>query len=121
MKKRNLVSKFWLKYTNKPAYKQYKWAIKNYAQDEVNNYFTGSARLNTLGKIIAISQTLPALNVVHSGNAGDVIYALPTLKKIYEASGAPINLYLKVGQPLVMSGYSAHPMGAVMLNEKMVD
>jgi hypothetical protein len=120
-KKKNLISKLLLKYTNRPAYKQYKWELKNYAQDEVNNYFTGAARLNTQDKIVAICQTVPALNVVHSGNAGDVIYALPTIKKIYEVTGMPVNLYLKTGKPLVLSGYSSHPLGAVMLNQKMVD
>ncbi len=119
-KKKNIISKLLLKYTDKAAYKQYKWEIKNYAQDEVNNYFTGAARLNTQEKIIALSKTVPALNVVHSGNAGDVIFALPTLKKIHEVTGVPVHLYLKTGKPLVMSGYSSHPMGAVMLNDKMV-
>jgi hypothetical protein len=120
-RKKNLVSKLWLKYTDRPAYKQYKWEIKNYGQDEVNNYFTGSARLNTLAKIVALCKTVPALNIVHSGNAGDVIYALPTIKRIYEVTGVAVNLYLKTGKPLVLSGYSAHPLGAVMLNEKMVN
>jgi hypothetical protein len=118
--KKNLVSKLWLKYTDRLAYNQYKWERKNYLQDEVNNYFTGSARLNTLDKIVAICQTVPALNIVHSGNAGDVIYALPTIKRIFEVTGTPINLYLKTGQPLILSGYSEHPLGAVMLNDKMV-
>jgi hypothetical protein len=120
-KKRSLVSKLWLKYTDRPQYKQYKWERKNYGQEEVNNYFTGTDRLNTLDKISELSKTVPELNLIHSGNAGDVIYALPTIKRIHEVTGTPINLYLKTGKPLVLSGYSAHPLGTVMLNDKMVN
>jgi hypothetical protein len=120
-KKRGLASKLWLKYTDRPKYKQYKWEHKNYGQEEVNNYFIGNDRLNTQDKIVELCKTVTTLNIVHSGNAGDVIYALPTIKKIYEVTGISINLYLKTGKPLVLSGYAAHPLGTVMLNEKMVN
>jgi hypothetical protein len=52
----------------------------------------------------------------HSGNAGDIIYALPT---IYALSGkAPINLFLHLNQP---SKALNHPLGNVMLNEAMFE
>jgi hypothetical protein len=120
-KKRNLISKLWLKHTNRTLYKEYKWELKNYKQEEFVNYFTGSDRLNTIERIAELSRTNGELNVNHSGNAGDVIYALPTLKKIYEHTGVAVNLYLTTGKPLVLSGYNSHPMGNVMLNEKMVN
>jgi hypothetical protein len=120
-KKRNLLSKLWLKHTDRTKYKQYKWEYKNYQQDEFINYFTGDERLNTLEKIKEFCSDHPELNINHSGNAGDIIYALPTIKKIYELTGTPVNLYLKIGKPLVLSGYMSHPLGNVMLNQKMVD
>lgn len=120
-KKRNLLSKLWLKYTNRTQYKLYKWEYKNYKQEEFTNYFIGTDRLNTLDKIKDFCGKNTELNINHSGNAGDVIYALPTLKRIFEITGTPINLYLKTGKPLVLSGYMSHPLGTVMLNQKMVD
>ena len=117
--KRNIFNKLWLKYTDKTRYKLYKWELQNYKLEEVTNFYTGNNTLNTLGKIISECKTLGYINVMHSGNAGDVIYALPTLKKLHEITGMPINLYLRLGQPLVLSGYATHPLGTVMLNEKM--
>ena len=119
-KKRNILSKLWLKHTDKTRYKLYKWELQNYQLEEVTNFYTGNNTLNTLEKIITESKPLGYINVMHSGNAGDVIYALPTLKKLHEVSGLPVNLYLRLNQPLVLSGYLSHPLGTVMLNEKMV-
>jgi len=119
-KKRNILSKLWLKHTNKTRYKLYKWELQNYQLEEVTNFYTGNNTLNTLEKIITESKPLGYINVMHSGNAGDLIYALPTLKKLHEVSGLPVNLYLRLNQPLVLSGYLSHPLGTVMLNEKMV-
>jgi hypothetical protein len=120
-KKRNLISKLWLKYHDRNAYKQYKWEHQNYTEQEALNFFTGKDRLDTQEKIVAVAQAEKRLNIVHSGNSGDVIYALPTLKKIAEVTGVPIYLYLRLNQPLVMSGYSSHPMGNVMINQPMAE
>lgn len=119
-KKRNPVSKFWLKLTDKRAYKIYKWELQNYNLDEVNNFYTGSNVLDSIDKITAKAKADGHLNVMHSGNAGDVIYALPTIKAIHEQTGVPVNMYLRLNQPLVLSGYLSHPVGTVMLSEKMV-
>lgn len=118
-KKRNVFSKLWLKHTDKTRYKLYKWERQNYELEQIANFYTGKSVLDTVSKIIAESRISGHLNVMHSGNAGDIIYALPTLKKMHEISGAPINLYLRLNQPLILSGYLSHPMGNVMLNEKM--
>jgi len=121
-KKRNLLSKLWLKHTNRPLYKEYKWELKNYHQKLFNYEFKGSQRLSSLPKIKEILKSAPeGLNVNHSGNAGDIIYALPTLKKLYELTGTKINLYLRLNQPLVLSATLSHPLGNVMLNQKMLD
>jgi hypothetical protein len=115
------MGRLWLKLHDRTGYKQYKWELKNYKQEEFTNFFTGNNRLNTLDKIIEMCINDKSINVNHSGNAGDIIYALPTLKKIHEASNLPVNLYLKLNQPLNSSGFTSHPLGNVMLNAKMVE
>lgn len=120
-KKRNLASKLWLKYTNRPEYKTYKWELQNYKNTQYTNFLLGSQRLNNIPKIKALSSNTGQLNMTHSGNAGDIIYALPTIKKIHELTGAKINLYFILGKPLILPNYSTHPLGNVMLNQKMAD
>ncbi|HWZ04339.1 MAG TPA: hypothetical protein VNX40_12065 [Mucilaginibacter sp.] len=120
-KKKSLVSKLWLKYTNRNQYKQYKWELKNYGLHEISSYLTGNDRLNSLEKIVEFCSTNNELNINHSGNIGDIIYALPTIKRIYELTGVNINLYLKLGQPRILPQYMSHPLGSIMLNQKMVD
>jgi len=120
-KKKSLLGKLWLKNTNRNEYKQYKWESKNYQFDELTLFFTGKDRLNTVEKIQEFAKKNKGLNINHSGNIGDVVYALPTIKRIYEITGTPINLYLKLGQPRILPQYMSHPLGGVMLNQKMVD
>jgi hypothetical protein len=121
MKKKNIVSKLYLKFTDKPAYKQYKWDLVNYKQHDLENFLIGNQRLNSVPKIMAVAKAKGQLNFTHGGNAGDIIYALPTLKKIQELTGVPINLYLRLGKPMALRLYNAHPLGNVMLNQKMAD
>ena len=52
----------------------------------------------------------------HSGNAGDIIYALPTIRALSKNSQAIIHLKLDVYAP---NGGHPHPLGNVMLNRKM--
>lgn len=120
-KKRNPLSKLWLKFTNKNGYKEYKWELKNYYQQSFHYAFKGDKRLNSLPMIKEILKLEDHLNINHSGNAGDIIYALPTLKKLHELTGAKINLYLRLNQPMVLSGELSHPLGNVMLNQRMTD
>jgi len=58
------------------------------------------------------------VNFKHSGNAGDIIYALPSIKAFCESNNMKAEVYLKVGQP---SGFTKeqHPVGNVMLDLKM--
>lgn len=118
-KKKNPIAKLWLKYTDKVQYKQYKWELKNYRQDELSSFILGTERFTTLEKIMQLAANQGSVNISHSGNAGDIIYALPTIKRIHELTGVSVNLYLRLGKPLVLSGYNSHPMGNVMLNEHM--
>ncbi len=122
-KKRNLISKLWLKLHDRNAYKQYKWERQNYTEQEALNFFTGENRLDTQEKIEKVAQAEKRLNIVHSGNSGDVIYALPTIKKIAEVTGVPVYLYLRLNQPLPAPVHSntAHSMGSVMINQSMAN
>jgi len=121
MKKKNFISKQWLKYTDKPGYKQYKWDLVNYAQIEFTDYLIGNNKLNNIAKIKAVADKVGHLNLMHGGNAGDIIYALPTIKRIHELTGVPVNLYFRLGKPMNLPLYSKHPLGNVMFNQKMAD
>jgi len=120
-KKLNIFQKLWLKHTNRPLYKDYKWELANYTQQEFNSFITGTNRLTSLEKIRSFAKAHGFINICHSGNAGDIIYALPTLKQIHLQTGAPVNLFLRLGKPLILSGYKSHPMGNVKLNQKMAE
>ena len=54
----------------------------------------------------------------HSGNAGDLIYSLATIKTLSKDGLA--NIFLRLNQP-GRYGKKSHPLGNVMLNEKMFD
>ncbi|WP_439556362.1 hypothetical protein [Dyadobacter sp.] len=120
-KKRNLVSRLWLKHTDKIRYKQYKWELRNQKQLAFANFITDAEKLTSPAKIINFAKQNGKIRLSHSGNAGDVIYALPTIEAIRKLTGARIELYLRLGQPLILSGYNTHPLGNVMLNEKMAE
>ena len=53
----------------------------------------------------------------HSGNLGDVIYALPSIKKYCELHRAEAELLLIVGAPMWLPSDLSHPSGTVMLTE----
>ncbi len=53
----------------------------------------------------------------HSGNAGDIIYSIPCMLAL--SNGKPIHLHLNLHQK-GHYGKSPHPLGGVMLNEKML-
>lgn len=120
-KKKNLISMFLLKFRDRNQYKQYKWELQNYTEQEALNFFTGKDRLDTQEKIIETAQQNQLLNIIHSGNAGDVVYALPTIKKIHEVTNIPIYLYLRLNQSSPEQVYSntSHSMGNVMISQNM--
>lgn len=120
-KKRTLLNKYWLKYTDKAGYEIYKWEGANYKNIERANFLLGHNRLVNINKIKETAVANNRLNFNHSGNAGDIIYAMPTIKKIQEAVKVPVNLYLRANQPLNISPYAKHPLGNVMLNDKIIE
>jgi len=119
LKKKNIISRLWLKYTDKFGYKDYLWSLTNYKNLQQHNFLTGSSRLNSIDKIKDLCRNTNTINFMHSGNAGDIIYALPTIKKIEEITGAKMNLYFRLNQPMDLPIYNNHPMGKVMLNQGM--
>ncbi|MFD0795801.1 hypothetical protein ACFQZX_19420 [Mucilaginibacter litoreus] len=120
-KKKNLAAKLWLKHTNREKYKEYKWNLANQKLIDLAMQFNAGSKLDTLHKLRAFCLTNKNLNVLHSGNSGDIIYALPTLKRIYELTGVQINFYLKLDQPMHLYPGATHPLGNVMLNRKMAE
>lgn len=120
-KKRNLVSRLWLKHTDRTRYKQYKWELKNQKQLAFANFINEAEKLTSPAKIKKYADENGRIRLSHSGNAGDIIYALPTIEAIRKFTNAKIELYLRLGQPLILSGYNSHPLGNVMLNQKMAE
>ncbi|CAG5016756.1 hypothetical protein DYBT9275_05629 [Dyadobacter sp. CECT 9275] len=118
-KKRNLISRLWLKHTDRVRYKEYKWELKNQKQLAFAHFITQAEKLTSPAKIKSYAEKNGVIRLSHSGNAGDIIYALPTIEAIKQYTNARIELYLRLGQPLILSGYNSHPLGNVMLNEKM--
>jgi len=119
IKEKNLASRLWLKYTDREKYKEYKWNRGNQELLRRTEVYNTGDKLNTLHKIREFCRTNKSLNVLHSGNAGDIIYALPSLRSIYELTGVQINFYLQLDQPLQLYPGAKHPLGEVMLNQKM--
>jgi hypothetical protein len=117
----NSVKRLWFKLTDKEAFKSYK---RNYSHHKVTNKlqnFVGAGLDVTIDEILERSASSPTINVFHTGNAGDIIYALPVIKKLFEIAAKPVSLLLKTGEPLSIGDGYEHPLGAVMLNEAMVN
>ncbi|WP_407429638.1 hypothetical protein [Arcticibacter sp.] len=118
--KKGPIEKLYLKLSNYNAYRQYKQELRSY---ELKNQKKNNSRRPV--KNIHVVKSLKEkaeLRVLHSGHAGDIIYALPTLKKIAELKTARINVYLKVGQAAALpSHYHTHPQGMFLLNDNMAN
>jgi hypothetical protein len=121
MKKKNLFSKFWLKHTDKKAYKEYKWLLANYKNVEFKRFMTDVQCLSNFDRIKAYANAHKKVSFNHSGNSGDIIYALPTIREIHELTGVDTNLYFRLNQPSKLAEGLTHPLGNIMLNQKMVD
>jgi len=124
-KKLNKIAGLYLKITDKPQYIIYKHKLKEYKtnkkrQNKIDLFLSDNNFLNP-DQIIALSKQNGKLNIVHSGNAGDIIYALPTIKAISKLISAPINLYLLLDQPHDLHPLYTHPLGNVTLNKKMAE
>ena len=105
LKKLNAIQKFLLKINQPTNYVKYKQSLSFASSEQFNNT-----------KLPVISNNIGTLTFKHSGNSGDIIYALPTIKAIVKNSDCILNLHLN------QTGFynNTHPLGNVMLNEKMV-
>lgn len=57
------------------------------------------------------------INVKHSGQLGDVIYCIPAMQTFSGDQG--VNLYLHLNQPVQQEPFWSHPLGNVLLNDKI--
>lgn len=104
--------KLWLKLRNRRLYYQLKydskraWLIKS-----MGNYAPPT---------LAPARTSPPVRPTfkHSGNAGDIIYSLPTVKEIAGSAGAHMHFALDVP---MREKKLKHPLGGVQLNRKMLE
>jgi hypothetical protein len=117
--KKNLFEKLYLKVSDKKQYKKYKYQVlEEQWKATVDSYLT---KHKDSFKSLDELKSIPVINVAHSGNAGDIIYSLPTLKKINQLTGRKFNYYLRLNQPHGIGEQYDHPLGLVMLNEKMAN
>ncbi len=97
----NKLSLLLLKLRDKHAYKQYKYAKQVHEMPEIP---------------LVDNSKKAFVNFKHSGNLGDIIYALPAMYAL--AGEAKINLYLQTDNLVQTDG--KHPLGNVVLNDKSV-
>lgn len=103
MKKLNFIEKWLLRQRDYDKYKNYKYELR-------------LSKTNVLTQLHFPPKS--DYHFKHSGNAGDIIYSLPTAYAI--AKNANIHFHLSLDGEGIY-GKSPHPLGNKMLNEKMVD
>ena len=60
------------------------------------------------------------VKIIHSGNAGDLIYSLPAMRKASQIHGKPIHLYLRINVTGQYGGMN-HPLGNVQMSHQMAE
>jgi hypothetical protein len=108
-KKLNEFQRLKLKWTDYPAYRIYKSKLREAAFHELYNE---NPPVNIDHPFKAIT------HFKHSGNAGDIIYSLPAIYALSKKGKA--HLHLQIDQPAEYHD-KFHPLGNVMLHQKMVD
>jgi hypothetical protein len=101
----------WVKWTNEPRYRYLKHESKR------------APRLKALadfgaGEHFQLGRPPQNPSFKHSGNAGDIIYALPTVRALAGSAGASLHLALNVP---MHSPFLDHPLGGVMLSNWMYE
>ena len=110
------LTKLMLKLTNRRRYVEYKKELHEQKQFDFMQ-----TELESFAKTIERYDEEPSLQVVHSGNAGDIIYSLPTVKRMQELSGKKISYFIKIDQPHQLGRQYGHPLGSVMMNQRMAE
>jgi hypothetical protein len=108
VKKLNKIQKWYLKYTNREMYKDYKKMLRSF------DFLKNTESLVHPPMNHAYKETT---TFMHSGNSGDIIYSLPTILELSKNGKAEI--LLQADQKGVYDEF--HPLGAVMLNDKVID
>lgn len=101
-KKKSLLSKILLKIKDHDSYKDYKFLYN----------------LNKTEQIDVNVGVKDEYHFKHSGNAGDIIYSLPTVYAL--SQNAKAHFHLNINQP-AHYGKRQHPLGNLMLNQKMAE
>ena len=104
------IKKYWLKFTNKKKYQEYKSSLN--LKNEIENY-----KKNLEGYIKKIQEKITdkkELSFLHSGTSGDVINSLPIIKELSKTHKC--NLYIQVNKPY----NKEHPnhFSSVLLSKK---
>ncbi|MEO7802339.1 MAG: hypothetical protein ABIR81_10080 [Ginsengibacter sp.] len=110
-KELNIIQKWVLKYTDRPAYINYKAAKENI---RLTKDFEDAAK--NLDQAFLKHSYKQLTTFKHSGNCGDIIYSLPTVWELAKKGKA--EFFLQTDQRGRYNNY--HPLGNVMLNEQMV-
>lgn len=113
--KKNGLAKLWLKLTDREKYNWYKVELRAY---RMKNYIDEHEILDS-DQIKALAKRQGTLHFLHDGNAGDIIYSLPSVREARKITGAPVHLYLRLDQPHGIPSHYTHPLGGVMLNQQM--
>lgn len=113
------LRRWYLKYTNKAAYRTYKES----RQAHLQHLYEQEQEAKFVATIASLKHVVPPLSPAattgfkHSGNSGDIVYSLPA---VFALSGSGrANLYLHAHQPIENKSLY-HPLGNVMLNERMI-
>ncbi|HEY9003863.1 MAG TPA: hypothetical protein VIM89_21080 [Mucilaginibacter sp.] len=121
--KKNWFQKAWLKYTDRKAYINYKSLVKYYTEYNnayaLINKFVSENKDLTVNEILDKTRNSFEINLIHSGNSGDIIYSLPIAKKLSEMTSKPVNFLLKLDERMHLPPGDSHPLNNVMLNQAM--
>lgn len=112
----NFIKSTWWSVVDKKRYRLNKLQVH---QQKVEHFLSNN-RILTIPDIINIAQQNNGLNYSHTGNAGDVIYALPVIKQLNTLIDKPHQILLKVNERMRLSMGLVHPLNNVMLNEQSV-
>ena len=108
---KNEINKFVLRLFNKPKYYELRTRLRfEESKNRLSNDF--SKKINDIANAI---KNKPVLNFKHSGHMGDLMYALPTIKKIAETKTC--NLFINLDVPF-NGYYHKHPSGSKLMTKR---
>jgi len=110
---RKTLYKVWLKTTNKEKYKSLK-----ISEDIKRRVFLYETQIkDKIENIHKALQGNSAINFLHSGHLGDIIYSLPLIKEV--SKNHKCNLYVRPYKK-IRGYYPKHPSGKFFLDDRVV-